>query len=158
MAEILSPSIEALIEGVPDERRRSDTRQLVQLLADVTGEAPRIWSKGTIGFGEYHYKYKSGQEGEFFRIGFAPRATNLTLYVMSGLRGFEDILSRLGNVRSTKSTVQFSSLSEIDIEVLKELIIECVDHLRHIELAHGAIPRMSDIPPRTAKRPEQGPS
>ena len=68
---------------------------------------------------------------------------------MSGLRGFEDILARLGPHTSSKSTVHLKSLDGIDREALTELISECVRHLEMVEAEMGAIPRMSDIPPRS---------
>ena len=141
--------VQDVIDGVSHQGRRDDAAALAQLMAEVTGEEPRVWSAGTIGFGQYHYRYeKSGQEGDFFDIGFAPRKDKITLYVMSGLRGFDDILERLGSHQASKSTVHFKRLDDLDHDVLIELITECVAHIRQVETKLGAIPRMSDIPPR----------
>lgn len=134
--------------SVPHEGRRQDAAALVELLAEITGEQPVVWSSGTIGFGRYHYRYATGQEGDFFDIGFAPRKDRITLYVMSGLRGFDDILDRLGKHRASKSTVHFSRLDDLDRSALVDLVTACVAHLRTVEDELGAIPRMSDIPPR----------
>lgn len=109
-----------------------------------------MWSGGTIGFGRYHYRYVSGQEGDFFKVGFAPREQNLTLYIMSGLQGFEDILERLGPHKASKSTVKITDLDAVNEDALIELIAECVRHLDEVEASLGAIPRMSEIPPRVA--------
>jgi hypothetical protein len=141
-------TVRELVSAVTPTKRREDATVLLDLMTEVTGEQPRVWSAGTIGFGQYHYRYKTGQEGDFFQIGLAPRKDKLTLYVMSGLRGFEDILERLGPHTSSKSTVHLKSLDEIDREALSELISECVRHLETVEASMGAIPRMSDIPPR----------
>ena len=143
-----TPQAERLIGTIGNAARQRDARDLLQVMSDVTREDPEIWNGNTIGFGRYHYRYGSGQEGDFFKIGFAPTERHLTLYVMSGLRGFEDILDRLGPHRSSKSTVKVRHLSEIDENVLAELIRECVRHLDEVERSLGAIPRMSDIPPR----------
>jgi len=138
----------AVIADVLNEQRRSDAADLLDLMAEATGAEPRVWSANTIGFGKYHYRYKTGQEGDFFTVGFSPRKDRLTLYVMSGLRGFEDILERLGPHTAGKSTVHLKRFADIDGTVLKELISECVKHVESVEKAMGAIPRMSDIPPR----------
>lgn len=138
----------AVIAEVADERRRIDASDLLELMARVTGEEPRVWSANTIGFGEYHYRYGTGQEGEFFTLGFSPRKDRLTLYLMSGLRGFEDILERLGPHTAGKSTVHIKRLDQVDRTALTELISECVRHVEWVEKEMGAIPRMSDIPPR----------
>lgn len=118
------------------------------LFVEATGEEPKVWNANTIGFGQYHYRYKSGQEGDFLTAGFAPRNDRLTLYIMSGLRGFDDILERLGPHTTGKSTVHIKRLDDIDRTVLAELVTECVAHVRFVERSLGAIPRMSDIPPR----------
>ena len=141
-------TVREIVSAVTPTKRREDATVLLDLMTEVTGEQPRVWSAGTIGFGQYHYRYKTGQEGDFFQIGLAPRKDKLTLYVMSGLRGFEDILERLGPHTSSKSTVHLKNLDEIDREALSELISECVRHLETVEASMGAIPRMSDIPPR----------
>lgn len=146
----IPPPVADLIRQVGEERVRADTFELVRLMARVTGEEPVVWNSNTIGFGRYHYRYSSGQEGEFFDIGFAPRKGHLTLYVMSGLAGFEDVLSRLGPHTSTKATVRIKRLDDVERSVLEELVRECVAHLRRVEGEMGAIPRMSDIPPRTS--------
>jgi hypothetical protein len=143
-------AVSQIIDQVTEDRRREEARALLDLLTAVTGEPPKVWSAGTIGFGQYHYEYKTGQEGDFFTVGFAPRKDRLTLYIMSGLRGFEDILDRLGPHTSSKSTVHLKRLDEIDMGALEELISECVRHIRSVERSLGAIPRMSDIPPRQA--------
>ena len=141
-------TVREIVSAVTHTKRREDATVLLDLMTEVTGEQPRVWSAGTIGFGQYHYRYKTGQEGDFFQIGLAPRKDKLTLYVMSGLRGFEDILERLGPHTSSKSTVHITGLEGIDREALSELISECVRHLEVVEASMGAIPRMSDIPPR----------
>lgn len=139
-----------IIDAVSHPGRRADAATLIEIMGEVTGKEPRVWSGGTIGFGRYHYRYASGQEGDFFQIGLAPRKDKLTLYVMSGLRGFEDILERLGPHTAAKSTIHLRSLDGIDRAALAELISECVRHLESVEAELGAIPRMSDIPPRDA--------
>ena len=142
--------MQAVIDDVADERRRKDATALLALMTEVTGYEPQVWSANTIGFGQYHYRYKTGQEGDFFTVGFSPRKDRLTLYIMSGLRGFEDILDRLGPHQASKSTVHVTRLDDLDQEALQELIAECVNHVEAVEKELGAIPRMSDIPPRQA--------
>jgi hypothetical protein len=140
--------VETIVEDVGHTGRRADARELLHLLTATTGERPRAWNSSTIGFGQYHYRYKTGQEGDFFTVGFAPRNDRLTLYIMSGLRGFDDILERLGPHTTGQSTVHLKRLDDVDREVLIELITECVRHVEAVERSLGAIPRMSDIPPR----------
>jgi hypothetical protein len=148
MGETHTHEVQAVIDGVSHAGRRDDARDLMELMTSVTGEEPRVWGVGTVGFGEYHYRYTTGQEGDFFKVGFAPRKDRITLYIMSGLRGFEDILERLGSHQAGKSTVHLKRLGDVDRDALIELIEECVAHLNAVEASMGAIPRMSEIPPR----------
>lgn len=43
----------------------------------VTGEKARMWGPTIIGFGNYHYKYASGHEGNAPILGFSPRKAAL---------------------------------------------------------------------------------
>jgi hypothetical protein len=81
-----------------------------------------MWGGSIIGFGDYHYKYDSGREGDFLRIGFSPRAQNLTIYVMPGYQDFDDELSRLGKHKMGKSCLYIKRLSDIDEDVLIEIM------------------------------------
>lgn len=144
--------VTAVIESVAHDGRRVDAAELLALMREVTGQDPKVWSSNTIGFGQYHYRYRTGQEGDFFTVGFSPRKDKITLYIMSGLRGFDDILERLGPHQSSKSTVHFKRLSDLNRDALVDLISECVRHVQAVEESMGAIPRMSDIPPRAPER------
>ena len=141
-------AVRELLDSIADPAKRADAADLLELMSEATGAEPELWGSDTIGFGRYHYRYRTGQEGDFFPIGFSPRTDRLTLYVMSGLRGFEDILERLGPHRAGKSTVHLKRLEDVDREVLIELITACVVHVEAVEKSMGAIPRMSEIPPR----------
>ncbi len=55
------------------EQRRTESQQLIQLMSNVSGEPPVMWGKSIIGFGAYHYKYASGREGDWMKVGFSPR-------------------------------------------------------------------------------------
>ncbi len=148
MSENGLEQVQAIIDTVANQQRRDDAAAIVDLMAEITGEPPKAWSSSTIGFGQYHYRYKTGQEGDFFVVGLAPRKDRITLYIMSGLRGFEDILDRLGPHQASKSTVHVKRLADLDRAALTDLISECVKHVAKVEKEIGAIPRMSDIPPR----------
>ncbi len=140
-----------LVKTVDNDERQRDALELLTLMKDVTGYDPVVWNASTVGFGRYHYRYKTGQEGDFFSVGFSPRADRITLYIMSGLRGFEDILDRLGPHTTGKSTVHIKRLGDLNRESLVDLVSECVKHVEHVEKTLGAIPRMSEIPPRKTR-------
>ena len=122
--------VEALLDAIPDETRRSDCRTIAKLMEKLTGSKPQLWGASIVGFGTYHYRYASGREGDWFITGFAPRKNDLTLYILSGFTRFEDLMSRLGRHKTGKSCLYIRRLEDIDMKVLEELIRESVDHVR----------------------------
>jgi hypothetical protein len=135
-----------LLATFPDEQRR-DAEDLIDLMRDVTGEEPKLWSQKIIGFGHYHYRYPTGREGDTGAVGFARRGKQLTLYLMSGMVGYDDLLGRLGKHTTGKSCLYLRRLSDVDRTVLRELIERSVQHVKQVEAEMGALPRMSDMPP-----------
>jgi len=73
-----------------------------------------------VGFGNYHYCYGSGREGDWFVVGLSPRKANLTLYLVSGLDGHEELLKRLGKHKTGKGCLYIKKLDDIDLPTLKE--------------------------------------
>jgi hypothetical protein len=114
--------VEAFLAGIADEERRTECREVANLMRRITGVEPRMWGKGMVGFGRYRYRYESGREGEWFLTGFAPRKKDLTVYILPGLEGFAEILDRLGRHRTGKSCLYLRSLEDVDRGVLEELI------------------------------------
>jgi len=123
-------SIDVLIQGIADEGRRQDCVTLAAMMKRITGAEPTVWSSGIVGFGTYHYKYASGREGDWFEIGFAPRKANLAVYVMPGLDRFGDVLARLGTYKTGKGCLYIKRLSDVDHDVLEELLTSAVSLLR----------------------------
>lgn len=81
-----------------------------------------MWGPSIIGFGQYHYVYDSGREGDFLATGFSPRKANMVLYIMPGYQDYDEILGRLGKHRLGKSCLYINKLDDIDLDVLRELI------------------------------------
>lgn len=124
--------VEAFLETVEPERRREEGFQLVELFRDATGWAPRMWGPAIVGFGQYHYKYESGREGDFLATGFSPRKARLSIYIMPGYANYDPILERLGKHAKGKSCLYLNKLADIDEAVLKELIQTGVKDLNEI--------------------------
>jgi len=115
---------EDFLGGITPTQKQEDCFSLLKTMKDITGLTPKMWGPSIIGFGDYHYKYKSGREGDFFRIGFSPRAQNLTIYIMPGFLSFDDELSRLGKYKIGKSCLYIKHLSDIDETVLREMLVK----------------------------------
>jgi hypothetical protein len=117
-------SVEKFLEGIRDEKKRQDCYQLLKIMKKATKAEPKMWGTSIIGFGDYHYVYASGREGDWFITGFSPRVQNLTLYTMGGFD--RDVLKRLGKYKTGKGCLYINKLEDVDTNVLDELITKSV--------------------------------
>ena len=117
-------SVEAFLDAVKDEQKREDSYKILEMMKRLSGYEPKMWGPSIVGFGEYHYKYDSGREGDMCRIGFSPRAQNLTLYMIPGYSDFSEELDRLGKHKLGKSCLYIKRLSDVDESVLEEMIVK----------------------------------
>src|SRR5688572_4220228 len=116
-------SVDDFLASVADPQRRSDAEEVCVLMQEVTGTAPVMWGSAIIGFGTYHYVYASGREGDWPAVSFSPRKQNLTIY-LEGLEGKADLLARLGRHTTGKVCLYLRRLSDVDLDVLRELVRE----------------------------------
>ncbi|HET6602692.1 MAG TPA: DUF1801 domain-containing protein [Xanthomonadaceae bacterium] len=119
-------SVESFLDSVADPQRRQDARRACALMQEVTGEPPKMWGPSIVGFGEYHYRYESGREGDWFLTGLSPRRSALTLYIMAGFDRYEALMARLGRFSTGKSCLYLKRLQDVDLAVLRELVAESV--------------------------------
>ena len=122
-------SVETFLNNIEKEKKKQDSFVILSIMKEITHEEPKMWGDSMVGFGEYHYKYKSGREGDWFKTGFSPRKQNIVLYLMSGFKKYEDILSRIGKYKTGKGCFYINKLEDINIEVLKELIQNSYDYM-----------------------------
>ena len=122
-------SVEEFLNGISDEQKRKDAFAVLRLMKQITKVKPRMWGPSIVGFGEYHYKYESGREGDWFLTGFSPRKQNLTLYIMSGFSRYDVLMKKLGKYKTGKSCLYIRRLDDIDLAVLKELITLSVKYV-----------------------------
>lgn len=115
-------NVETFLGSIAPEAKQADARTLDRLFREVTGFAPVMWGGSIVGYGQYHYVYDSGREGDFLATGFSPRARYLSVYIMPGYADFGGILERLGKHKKGKSCLNINRLDDIDLAVLAELI------------------------------------
>jgi hypothetical protein len=125
-----SASVTDFLAAIPDEARRADCLTLLGLMKRATGAEARMWGASIVGFGNYHYKYASGREGDWFVIGFAPRKQDLTVYLMGGFDRHAALMRRLGKHKTGRACVYIRRLADVDLAVLKELIRVSVAHAK----------------------------
>ncbi|RDV39433.1 DUF1801 domain-containing protein [Bradymonadaceae bacterium TMQ3] len=118
------------IDAIDDPKRRDDCLRLLTIFEEEVGAPAVMWGDAIIGFGTYHYIYKSGRECDWMLAGFSPRKRNISLYIMSGFEGVEDIMSRLGKHKTGKSCLYINKLADIDEAALRELIQRSLTYLK----------------------------
>ncbi len=118
--------MEFILSMVDSEQKRKDSLTLIELLQAWSGEKPKMWGPSIIGFGNYHYKYASGHEGDAPILGFSPRKSAISLYVFSDTEKSRQLLTQLGKYKMGKACIYIKKLSDIQIPVLQQLCEESV--------------------------------
>jgi hypothetical protein len=125
-------SVTQFLDSVADERKRNDCFEILRMMNQVTKEEPKMWGSSIVGFGSYHYKGKSGREGDWMLTGFSPRKQNLTLYLMGGFDAHASLLEKLGKFKTGAGCLYIKSLDDVDRKVLKELVQASVRRLKQL--------------------------
>lgn len=110
------------IAAVQPDRRRDEGLVLLDLMSRVTGQPAVMWGPTMVGFGELHYRYATGREGDTFVVGFSPRKAAISLYGLKNSPGSDELLARIGPHRVGAGCVYVTSLARIDLAALEELI------------------------------------
>lgn len=112
------------------DQKKADSLELIELMKKVSGLEPKMYGPSIVGFGNYHYKYASGHEGDAPLIGFSPRKAALSLYVFTGLDEHEYLLENLGKFKMGKACIYANKLSDINQETLVELMKKTIAYLK----------------------------
>ncbi|MEM9053361.1 MAG: DUF1801 domain-containing protein [Bacteroidota bacterium] len=121
-------SVEAFIEAVDSPSKRADSYEIVKLIEEVTGLKPKVWGNEKvpdflIGFGNYSYTRKGGKEVfEWFKVGFAPRKSKITIYLTFDISKQEELLAKLGKCKWGSGCLYINKLADVNTDVLKELV------------------------------------
>ena len=125
-------SVTEFIESVDHPKKREDAFKLLDIFTETTGYQPKMWGSSIIGFGKYHYKYKSGHQGVAPLVGFSPWKAKISLYITLQDLNREQLLKNLGKHTTGKSCIYINKLEDIDINVLKEIIRNGVQTLQRL--------------------------
>ena len=123
-------SVAAFLDSIEDGRKRADAKAVAKIMKRVTRSRPKMWGGAIVGYGQHHYKYESGREGDWFLAGFSPRKQALTLYIMPGFSSYGPLMKKLGKYKTGKSCLYIKKLEDVNLEVLEELVSRSVEHMR----------------------------
>jgi hypothetical protein len=119
-------SVSAFLKAVEHPKRHEDARTIKKMMDKVTGWKAKMWGPSIVGYGQYHYKYDSGREGDFLITGFSPRKQALTIYIVPGFSQYDDLMAKLGKYKTGRSCLYINKLEDIDLKVLETLIKKSV--------------------------------
>jgi hypothetical protein len=119
-------SVEAFLNKVEDESKRQEAIQLLALMQEAADLPAKMWGTSIVGFGSYHYKYATGREGDWMSVGFSPRKANISVYLSDNVELYREFLDKLGKHKLGKGCVYITKLSDINTEVLQEMVKSAV--------------------------------
>lgn|SRR5690606_24267719 len=123
-------SVIEFIEQVESEKKKEDAYRLLDIFTEASGYEPTMWGPSIIGFGSYHYKYPTGHEGDAPLVGFSPRKAKTSLYFATGDTERDELLQQFGKHTAGKACIYINKLADIDVEVLKKLIVQSITFLQ----------------------------
>ncbi|MGM7723451.1 DUF1801 domain-containing protein [Metabacillus sp. Hm71] len=123
-------SVIEFIEQVESPKKREDAYKLLDIFTETSGYEAKMWGPSIIGFGKYHYKYKTGHEGDAPLVGFSPRKAKVSLYFATGDTERDELLKDFGKHTTGKACVYINKVADVDIEVLKKLILQSIKFLK----------------------------
>jgi len=126
----IGKSVADFLKSIENPRRRKEVEIIKPIMGRATGHRPKMWGPSMVGYGQYHYKYASGREGDWFLTGFAPRKAAMTVYIMSGFKPYKDLLAKLGKHKHSSSCLYLTNLEHVDMKVLEQLIAASVKEMR----------------------------
>lgn len=120
-------SVEDFLNSVEKENKREDSFKILEMMKQISQVEPKMWGDSLIGFGSAKYQYASGEEGEWFQVGFSPRKQNLSLYLWGmyakrDTEAYQNLLSQLGKHKLGKGCLYVNKLDDVDLDILKKLI------------------------------------
>ncbi len=127
--EFTDKNVDDFLQTLESEQKRKDSYELIALMEKITGEKAKMWGSTIVGFGNYHYKYESGYEGNAPLIGFSPRKTAISLYVFTGLQEHEHMLENLGKFTMGKACIYVKRLTDINLDALTGLLNHSIDYV-----------------------------
>lgn len=122
-----SENVTDFLNNIKEEQKRADSFAILKMMQDASGEEPAIWGGSMIGFGKMTYKSPAtGREVDWFRIGFAPRKANISLYLSLKIDEYENELKKLGKHKTGVGCLYINKLADVDVKVLQGIIKETV--------------------------------
>ena len=116
-------SVNDFLNTVKEDQKRGDSLAILAMMQKATSAEPKMWGGAIIGFGDVTFKYESGRELGWFKIGFSPRKQSFSLYGLLNSEVKREMLKKLGKHSTGKGCLYINNLKDIDVEVLERIIV-----------------------------------
>ncbi len=136
MPESAADPVAAYLAGLPDSRR-GEVERLHRVITRTAPElSVKLWDYGggLIGYGEYHYRTRSGLEGDWFMVGLGNRKSYVSLYSMAIKDG--DYLTaayaaRFSKTKLGKSCFNIRQPELVEDDLVAEVVRETVAYFEN---------------------------
>lgn len=109
-----------------DEPRKSEIKLLHEYIRKLIPDAKPHLAYSMIGYGNVHYKYASGREGDWPPVALASQKNYISVYVFAvdknGKYVAENYKRQLPKADIGRSCIRFKKLEDINLEVLGDII------------------------------------
>lgn len=112
-----------------EEPRRNEIVELDKLIKRTAPTLNAHFASNMLGYGSFHYKSRSGREGDWPIIALASQKNYISIYVCAIKNGkyvAGEYAKKLGKVSVGKSCIRFKKLEDVNLNVLKQVILEAV--------------------------------
>lgn len=124
--QFTADDVYAYIDNLDNDQKKKDSLALIGLMEEATGEPAKMFGPSIIGFGQYHYKYATGHQGDAPLLGFSPRKAAISLYVFTGCEEHKHLLEGFGKFKMGKACIYIKKLDDINLDVLKNIMQESI--------------------------------
>jgi hypothetical protein len=123
-------NVASYLASINSDGRRKDCETLSKLMAKITKSPAVMWGPSIVGFGNYHYVYESGREGDMCIAGFSSRKDAIAVYLMADFTGKAELLKKLGKHKSGKGCLYIRNLEDVDAKVLEKLVVGSITEVK----------------------------
>lgn len=114
-------------QQISDEERRQELKNLDAVIKKTAPELKPHFASNMLGYGSYHYRSRSGREGDWPVIALASQKNYISFYAcFADLKGYipERYKKELPKTSIGKSCIRFKKLTDVDQRILKKIIKE----------------------------------
>lgn len=110
-----------------EEPRKSEIVKLHEFIKKTIPSLKSHFASNMLGYGTFHYKGKSGREGDWPIIALASQKNYISLYVCSVKNGMyiaEYYKKDLPKANIGKSCIRFKKVADVDLKVIEKILKE----------------------------------